>query len=136
MTHNVNYNILTLKGFAERSFLTATLACGFLLLVPTHAASQETGAERRAPVALEAYQAKPQYPESARQNGVQGTSVLKALVLVDGSIGKVRVEESAGHPDLDRAATEAVKKWRFEPARRGSESIAVWVLLPVRFELR
>ncbi|MFQ5881970.1 MAG: energy transducer TonB [Candidatus Methylomirabilales bacterium] len=91
--------------------------------------------ERRAPVALEAYQVKPQYPESARKKGIQGTAVLKVLVLVDGSVGKVLVDKSAGHPDLDRAASEAVRLWRFEPARRGKEPVDVWVLVPVKFEL-
>jgi len=29
-----------------------------------------------------------------------------------------------------------VKRWRFDPARKGDQPIAVWVTLPVRFELR
>jgi protein TonB len=51
-------------------------------------------------------------------------------------VGTVNVQHSAGHPDLDQAAIEAVKKWRFEPARRGTQAVAVWVTLPVRFELK
>ena len=31
---------------------------------------------------------------------------------------------------------EAVRKWRFEPARRGKDPVVVWVMLPVRFELK
>ena len=38
--------------------------------------------------------------------------------------------------DLDLSAMDAVKKWLFEPARRGKEAVAVWVMLPVKFELR
>jgi len=56
-------------------------------------------------------------------------------VLADGRIGDVLVERSAGHPDLDQAATEAVRRWRFEPARRGDDAVAMWVLLPVEFRL-
>ena len=37
--------------------------------------------------------------------------------------------------ELDFSAAEAVKKWLFEPARRGKEAVQVWVLLPVKFEL-
>jgi protein TonB len=48
----------------------------------------------------------------------------------------VLIQESAGHPDLDNAAAEAVKRWRFEPAKRGAEAVGVWVLLPVEFRLR
>jgi protein TonB len=45
------------------------------------------------------------------------------------------LERSAGHQDLDEAAVEAVRRWRFEPARRGNRPMAVWVLIPVTFKL-
>jgi protein TonB len=82
------------------------------------------------------YQVRPNYPASARRLGVQGTTLLRVHVLADGHIGDVLVEKSAGHPDLDDAATDAVKRWRFDPARRGKEAVAMWVLLPVEFKLR
>jgi len=81
------------------------------------------------------YQVKPWYPESARQEGIQGTTELKVLVRANGSVGQVLVAKSAGHFDLDRAAVEALKTWRFEPARRGKEPVAVWVMIPVEFRL-
>ena len=85
---------------------------------------------------LGGYQVRPRYPESARRAGVQGTTLLKLRVLENGRVGEVLVEQSAGHRDLDNAAAEAVKGWRFEPARIGKEPIAVWVILPVKFELQ
>lgn len=85
---------------------------------------------------LGGYQVKPRYPDSARQLGAQGITLLKVRVLENGRVGELIIERSAGHPDLDTSAREAVKKWRFEPARRGNEPVAVWVLLPVKFELR
>lgn len=84
---------------------------------------------------LGGYQTTPRYPESARTAGIEGVSLLRFVVLADGLVGAVNVEKSAGHPDLDRAAIDAVKTWRFEPARRGVEAVAVWVTIPVRFEL-
>jgi TonB family protein len=81
------------------------------------------------------YQVKPSYPESARRAGAQGVTLLKLHILENGSVGQVLVEQSAGHLDLDVAAAEAVKKWLFEPARQGKNPVAVWVLLPVKFEL-
>lgn len=81
------------------------------------------------------YRIVPRYPESARRAGAQGTTVLKARVLADGSVGEVLVEQSAGFPDLDAAAVEAVKGWRFAPARRGGQPVSVWVLIPIRFML-
>jgi protein TonB len=82
------------------------------------------------------YQVRPSYPSNARRLGIQGTTLLSVFVAVDGRVGDVVVKQSAGHPDLDQAAAEAVKRWRFEPARRGSEAVAMWVLLPVEFRLR
>ena len=85
---------------------------------------------------LGGYQIKPRYPESARRQGVEGTTLLKIHVSDTGRVEDVLVERSAGHQDLDLAAMEAVKQWRFEPARRGKQSVAVWVMLPVRFALK
>jgi TonB family protein len=85
---------------------------------------------------LGGYQVKPRYPESARRQGFEGTTLLKIHVSDTGRVEDVLVERSAGHQDLDLAAMEAVKQWRFEPARRGKQSIAVWVMLPVRFALK
>jgi protein TonB len=84
---------------------------------------------------LGGYQIKPRYPESARRAGVQGITTLRVRVLENGRVGEVLVEQSAGFRDLDMAATEAVKKWLFEPARRGKDPVSVWVMLPVKFEL-
>ena len=62
--------------------------------------------------------------------------MLKVHVLIDGRVGDVVVQETAGHPDLDQAAAEAVRRWRFDPARRGNDPVAMWVLLPVEFRLK
>lgn len=82
------------------------------------------------------YQVQPRYPAAPRRLGIQGTTLLRVHVLADGRIGEVLVEKSGGHPDLDQAATEAVRAWRFDPARRGTEPVAMWVLLPVEFRLK
>ncbi len=82
------------------------------------------------------YQMKPTYPESARRAGIEGTSLLRFEITEGGTVSKITVEKSAGHEELDRAAMAAVKQWRFDPARRGTQAVAVWVTLPVRFELK
>jgi periplasmic protein TonB len=82
------------------------------------------------------YQVRPSYPNNARRLGIQGTTLLSVFVAIDGRVADVVVKQSAGHPDLDQAAADAVKRWRFEPARRGNETVAMWVLLPVEFRLR
>jgi protein TonB len=62
--------------------------------------------------------------------------MLRVHVLIDGRVGDVVVQETAGHPDLDQAAADAVRRWRFDPARRGNDPVAMWVLLPVEFRLK
>lgn len=82
------------------------------------------------------YQVTPRYPESARRTGIEGTALLKFLVQVDGGVASVTIERSSGHVDLDHAAVQAIKRWRFEPARRGRRAIAAWAVLPVEFRLK
>jgi protein TonB len=81
------------------------------------------------------YQVIPPYPATARQQRAEGTTLLRVLVLADGRVGDVAVQKSAGHADLDQAAAEAVRQWRFDPAREGADAVAMWVLLPVQFHL-
>ena len=79
---------------------------------------------------------KRHYPESARRQGVEGTVLLKIRITEQGRVETLQVERSAGHPDLDQSALDAVQRWRFEPARRGGEPVAVWVIIPVEFKLQ
>jgi protein TonB len=102
---------------------------------PAVAALPTDGITQRA-IPQGGYQHRPAYPSSARRLGVQGTTLLNVLVADDGRVANVVVTQSAGHPDLDQAAAEAVRRWRFEPARRGTEKVAMWVQLPVEFRLR
>ncbi len=80
-------------------------------------------------------QEKPPYPPLARRRGYQGRLVLKLLVSKDGRVATVRVVKSSGYSILDRAALKTVKRWRFIPARLGSETIPFWVEVPVVFRL-
>jgi protein TonB len=82
------------------------------------------------------YQVHPRYPASARRQGIQGTTLLRVFVASDGRVTDVGVERTAGHADLDEAAADAVRRWRFDPARRGDEPVGMWVLLPVEFHLK
>jgi protein TonB len=82
------------------------------------------------------YQVRPAYPAAARQARAEGTTLLRVHIRADGTIDDVQVSRSAGHAALDEAAAAAVTRWRFEPARSGSEAVAVWVLIPVEFRLQ
>lgn len=77
----------------------------------------------------------PRYPLAARRAAEQGTVTLRVLVSIDGLASRVAVEKSSGSPHLDAAALEAVKAWRFTPARRGVDAVESWMLVPIVFRL-
>lgn len=79
---------------------------------------------------------KPAYPAMARRLGVQGTVRLKVLVSAGGLPEKIELKESSGSDMLDRAAQEAIRRWRFVPAKRGEAAFADWVVVPIKFTLR
>ena len=56
-------------------------------------------------------------------------------MLPNGTTDNVELKQTSGSPRLDAAALEAVKRWRFVPARQGSEAVASWVVIPVSFSL-
>lgn len=76
---------------------------------------------------------QPAYPEMAREANVDGTVMVQALVGKDGKVHDVRVVKSI--PLLDQAALDAVKQWIFKPALANNKPVAVWVGVPVRFNL-
>ena len=75
----------------------------------------------------------PNYPDSARQAGVEGTVVVQALVCTSGMIFDTRVVTSI--PMLDGATVDAVRQWLFKPAQTFHQPVAVWVTIPIRFSL-
>jgi protein TonB len=77
----------------------------------------------------------PAYPAAARRLGEQGQVLLRVLVGADGAAERVEVGTGSGSARLDRAAVEAVQRWRFVPARQGAEAVAAWVTVPIHFQL-
>jgi TonB family protein len=78
---------------------------------------------------------KPQYTEEARRLGVAGDVVLEIVVRSDGSVGQVSIVQRLGS-GLDQRAIEAVRQWRFSPARRHGVAVDVLVEVAVEFKLR
>jgi protein TonB len=77
----------------------------------------------------------PSYPLASRRAGEQGTVTLRVRVSPDGLATRVAVERSSRSQHLDAAALEAVKAWRFTPARRGADAVESWMLVPIVFRL-
>lgn len=75
----------------------------------------------------------PSYPERSRERGEEGRVVLRVEVGADGRVRDIAILQSSGFPRLDRAARDAVERWRFTPARRGNSAVADRVDVPIRF---
>jgi protein TonB len=78
---------------------------------------------------------QPEYPELARQAGVEGLVLVHALVGTRGRVLDVRVHERHSVPLLDDSAVAAVRRWTFTPAVTNGRAVAVWIAIPVRFSL-
>ena len=78
----------------------------------------------------------PVYPSLARRLGEEGKVVLRVFVDAGGRPSQIEVRTGSGSTRLDQAALDAVWRWQFVPARRGEETIAARVLVPIVFNLR
>lgn len=74
----------------------------------------------------------PRYPELARKLGRDGLVVLQAVIDRQGRVQEVQVLRGAPF-GMTEAAVEAVRTWRFRPATRDGEPVAVYYQLTVRF---
>lgn len=77
----------------------------------------------------------PAYPLQSRRLNEEGRVLLRVLVSAQGIALSVQLNQSSGHARLDEAALEAVRQWRFVPAKRGAEAVECWVLVPILFGL-
>lgn len=77
----------------------------------------------------------PEYPRIARSRRWQGKVLLRVRVSATGFSENVTVHQSSGREPLDKSAVEAVKKWKFIPARRGDTPVASSVIVPIQFTL-
>ena len=78
---------------------------------------------------------KPAYTDEARRRGIEGDVVLEIVVRRDGAVGDVQVRRSLG-AGLEQRAIDAVRQWRFGPARREGTPVDVVVEVSVEFKLR
>lgn len=77
----------------------------------------------------------PGYPEIARLRGYEGIVLIALEILPDGRVGGTRISKSSGYAILDQTAVEAVKPWKFEPAKKSGKPYKIWVELPIKFVL-
>jgi len=75
-------------------------------------------------------QVQPEHP--AKGFRISGTVQISVIVTSAGTPREVRVVKSL-EKDIDQSAVEAVQKWRFEPARKDGQPVAVKVTVEIRF---
>jgi protein TonB len=78
---------------------------------------------------------KPGYPAASRRLAEQGTVYVRAFINVAGEPKSVELKKSSGYPRLDRAALDAIKGWKFVPARRDDKPVEAAVIVPMKFTL-
>lgn len=79
--------------------------------------------------------ALPPYPEAAREDGLEGLVRLAVEVDAQGRVSAVRWDARSGVMLLDIAARDAVRLWRFEPARQDGQAVASTVRVALQFRL-
>ena len=77
----------------------------------------------------------PIYPAIAKLRGYEGVVLVNAEILPDGRVGNMAISKSSGYTILDKSAMEAVKLWKFEPAKKAGKPFAIRVKLPIKFVL-
>ena len=77
-----------------------------------------------------------QYPEKAKEKGVQGRAFVKFIVEKDGSISNVEVNRSV-NPDLDNEAIQVIKSMpKWNPAKQNGTEVRAYYYVPVTFRLK
>jgi TonB family protein len=77
---------------------------------------------------------QPPYPDTAQENGEQGTITLKVHVRSSGRADKVRVLQTSGFADLDMAAEQGVLNWHYIPAAVDGDD-SDWAVVKVVYQL-
>jgi protein TonB len=77
----------------------------------------------------------PEYPIASRRRREEGVVMVKVTVEPNGAPSAISIATSSGHPLLDAAALDAVRRWTFDPARAGGVPVSSLVTVPLRFSL-
>jgi protein TonB len=78
---------------------------------------------------------QPVYPAQSKRLGEQGKVVLRVLVNEKGQADQVTVQSSSGSARLDEAGRQAALRARFKPYVENGHPVAVFVIVPLNFEL-
>lgn len=75
----------------------------------------------------------PRYPVRALRRGDEGVVNVRAQIGPDGVPTSVSLVSGSGSRDLDRAALDAVRRWRFRPAQENGRPTVGTIVVPIEF---
>jgi periplasmic protein TonB len=78
---------------------------------------------------------RPPYPQLSKRMGEQGRVMVRVYVGEDGLPQKSELRTSSGFDRLDATAVAVVMRWRFRPGTRGGAPEAMWVNVPIDFNI-
>ncbi len=95
-------------------------------------AAPATGNSQPMPVAGQS--PPPTYPAAALRRGESGSVVVRVDVDATGYANNITVIQRSGSRELDRAATDAVRRWRFSPAMSNGQPVPGSIEVPFDFK--
>jgi protein TonB len=101
--------------------------------IPPDISSQKASRGRSLQIGRATSHAEPVYPEEAKRQGVEGTVKLHVVVGRDGAVQSV--EPMSGPALLAKAATSAVREWRYSQTLLGGQPVETEQDIVVKFRL-
>ena len=80
------------------------------------------------------YQPSPEYADGPRRKKIQGAVLVSMIVNADGKVRDTQVLHGLDK-DLDQKALECVNQWKFEPATKDGQPVAMRLIVQVNFHL-
>lgn len=117
----------------EELFADETESCG--MMPPPPGSEEPRKVEEGVQRPEKIFGQSPYYTDQARMDNAEGKVFLDSIIDEDGCIQKLRVCKRANHPDLNRVALEAVRRWVFRPAVFQGTPVKVYYTLTVNFQL-
>lgn len=77
---------------------------------------------------------KPTYPNELKRDGVEGLAAVSCVIDETGVVQSAKIVKSS-NPGFERAALDAIVKWKFKPAKKDGKEVKVRVTIPFRFNL-